>query len=86
MNKKPNILLIGGGGHCKAVIDVIEQEERFDVGGIIDRKELVGQQILKYKVIGTDEDLGKLRDVFDYAFVTVGQIKLQIQEKNCLIY
>ncbi len=34
------ILLIGGGGHCKSVIDVIEQENRFKIGGIIDKKEL----------------------------------------------
>ena len=27
MNK---ILLIGGGGHCKSVIDVIEQEDKLD--------------------------------------------------------
>ena len=32
------IILIGGGGHCKSVIDVIEQENRFTIAGIIDKK------------------------------------------------
>ena len=26
--EKPNIILVGGGGHCTSVIDVIEQEEK----------------------------------------------------------
>ena len=34
-----DILLIGGGGHCKAVIDVIEQEGQFNIIGIIDKTE-----------------------------------------------
>ena len=25
------IVLIGGGGHCKSVIDVIEQEAKFEI-------------------------------------------------------
>jgi len=27
-NNKPNIILIGGGGHCLSVIDVVEQEDK----------------------------------------------------------
>jgi sugar O-acyltransferase (sialic acid O-acetyltransferase NeuD family) len=69
------ILLVGGGGHCKAVIDVIEQENRFIIAGIIDKKELVGQNILGYKVIGTDDDLEELFKKYNHALVTVGQIK-----------
>ena len=33
------IILIGGGGHCKSVIDVIELEGQFLIGGIVDRPE-----------------------------------------------
>ena len=72
---KSNILLIGGGGHCKSVIDVIEQEGRFQIAGIIDNSLDIGYKILDYEVIGKDEDLAKLREEYDYALVTVGQIK-----------
>lgn len=72
---KKQILLIGGGGHCKSVIDVIEQENRFKIAGIIDKKELVGSNVLGYKIIGCDEDLNALRQDYMYALVTVGQIK-----------
>ena len=30
-----DIILIGGGGHCEAVIDVLEQQGRFNIIGII---------------------------------------------------
>lgn len=72
---KKQILLIGGGGHCKSVIDVIEQENRFEIAGIIDKKELIGNDVLGYKIIGCDEDLKALRQDYMYALVTVGQIK-----------
>lgn len=69
------ILLVGGGGHCKSVIDVIEQEGKYAIAGIIDKKELIGQDILGYKVIACDDDLEVLRETYDYALVTVGQIR-----------
>jgi sugar O-acyltransferase (sialic acid O-acetyltransferase NeuD family) len=68
------ILLVGGGGHCRSVIDVIDLEGRFSVYGIIDKKENIGKRILNYEVIGTDEDLPNLKKEIKYAFVTIGHI------------
>jgi len=69
------ILLIGGGGHCKSIIDVIELENKFTIAGIIDKKELLGQEVLGYEVIGCDDDLEELYKTYMYAVVTAGQIK-----------
>ncbi len=69
------IILVGGGGHCKSVIDVIEQEGKYKIAGIIDKKELIGSTVLGYKVIGCDDDLVSLREKFPHAIVTVGHIK-----------
>jgi len=69
------ILLIGGGGHCKSVIDVIEAEGRFQIAGIVDKPSLLGESVSGYKVIGSDEDLSELAKTYSYALVTVGQIK-----------
>jgi len=69
------IILIGGGGHCNSVIDVIEQERRFKIAGIVDREELLGTNVLGYKVIGSDVDLRELAMKYKYALVTVGQIR-----------
>jgi sugar O-acyltransferase (sialic acid O-acetyltransferase NeuD family) len=69
------ILLIGGGGHCKSVIDVIEQEGQFQIIGIIDKAELFGTNVLGYPVIGNDLDLESLAKKHAYALITIGQIK-----------
>ena len=70
-----DILLIGGGGHCKSVIDVIEVEGKYSIVGIVDKKELIGQEVLGYKIIGCDNDLEKLFNKYKNAVITVGQIK-----------
>ncbi len=72
---KPEILLIGGGGHCKSCIDVIEEEDKYIIAGIIDKKELIGSEVLGYKVIGCDDDLAELRKKYKKAIVTIGHIK-----------
>ena len=70
-----DIVLIGGGGHCKSVIDVIEQEGQFRIAGIVDTPEFLGSNILGYPVIGNDSDLASLAKKYQYALITVGQIK-----------
>lgn len=80
--KKETVILVGGGGHCHSVIDVIEQENKYEIIGIIDRKELLGKKILGYEVIGTDEDLSFFFEKCQNAIITVGQIESSaIREK-----
>lgn len=72
---KPQILLVGGGGHCKALIDVIESGGHYAIAGIIDRPELVGEKLLGYDVIGCDDDLASLVSRYPNAIVGVGQVR-----------
>lgn len=72
---KENIILIGGGGHCHSVIDVIEQENKYNILGIVDLPELKGKTILGYRVIGDDSDLEQLKEVSRNAIVTIGHIE-----------
>lgn len=74
MSKLP-LILVGGGGHCKSCIDVIEQEGKYAIQGIIDEKEKPGQTILNYPVIGNDSMLKELIDKGNYFLITIGQIK-----------
>lgn len=69
------IILIGGGGHCKSCIDVIEAEGKYRIAGILDTPEMHGNKILGYEVIGSDADLPRLIKKFDHFLITVGQIK-----------
>lgn len=70
-----NLYLIGGGGHCKSCIDVIEQNGEFEIKGIIDIEDKIGQEVLGYKIIGSDADLEKLNTKENYFLITIGQIK-----------
>ena len=72
---KEKIILIGGGGHCRSVIDVIEQEGRFAIAGIIEKYAGEAQAVLGYELIGTDDELEELREQYEYAFITIGHIK-----------
>lgn len=73
MSKK--LLLIGGGGHCKSVLDTILQSNEYSEIGIIDNNKNNGGSILGKPIIGCDDDLSKLyREGYRYAFVTVGSI------------
>lgn len=73
MNKK--ILLVGGGGHCKSVLDSLLNIEEYDEIAIVDVKENIGSNILGKPIVGCDDDLPQLfQEGYNYAFVTVGSI------------
>lgn len=72
MNRK-NLILVGGGGHCKSVIEVAESAG-YTIRGILDIPELVGKSVLGYPVIDTDDEIENY--IKEAAFVvTVGHIK-----------
>jgi len=71
---KNNILLIGGGGHYRSVIDVVEAEGKFNIAGIIDLVENIGKKVLGYPIIGSDTDLPTFFKEYEYAFITIGHI------------
>jgi sugar O-acyltransferase (sialic acid O-acetyltransferase NeuD family) len=72
---KEKIVLIGGGGHCRSVIDVIELTNKYEIIGIVDTKENIGKKVLDYEVIACDDDLETIFQTCKNAVITVGQIK-----------
>lgn len=72
---KEEIILVGGGGHCKSCIDVIEAEGKYQIAGIVDMPQMIGKRVMRYPVIATDNDLSQLAKRYKNYIVTVGQIK-----------
>ena len=72
MDKK-NLVLIGGGGHCKSVINVAESAG-WKILGIMDIAENVGKTVLGYSIIGTDDQIPEYVNKANF-LVSVGQIK-----------
>lgn len=72
MNTK-NLILVGGGGHCKSVIDVAESAG-YNILGILDMPEYMSKAVLDYQVIGTDDDIPRYVNNGEF-IITVGFIK-----------
>ena len=71
--KRP-LILIGGGGHCKSVIEVAESAG-YEIKGILDMPDEVGKEVLSgHKVIGTDDEIPQYVEECDF-IITVGFIK-----------
>lgn len=71
--KRP-LILIGGGGHCKSVIEVAESAG-YEIKGILDMPDEVGKEVLPgHKVIGTDDEIPQNVEECDF-IITVGFIK-----------
>lgn len=69
------IILLGGGGHCESVIDTIIDSKLYEIVGIIDLKESVGQYVNNVKIIGSDENLIEFKQQgIENAFITVGSV------------
>jgi sugar O-acyltransferase (sialic acid O-acetyltransferase NeuD family) len=73
--QKEEIILVGGGGHCRSAIDVIEEENKFRIVGIIDVEEKVGEKILGYPIIADDTKIEELTKKYHYFHITLGFIK-----------
>jgi sugar O-acyltransferase (sialic acid O-acetyltransferase NeuD family) len=69
-----DIILIGGGGHCKSCIDVIESTKEYKINGILDIVEKKGTKVLGYEIIGNDNDIEKLKNTYCF-LITIGFIE-----------
>lgn len=72
---KPSLILIGAGGHAHSCIDVIEQHDHYQIAGLVGLPGEMHTRHLGYSVIATDADLQQLVKEYQYAIVTVGQIR-----------
>lgn len=73
MRVETNLLLIGGGGHCRSVLDCLMSLGEYSQIGIVDNGKAVSD--LGISIVGSDGDLPELmRNGWTSAFITVGSI------------
>ena len=82
---KKNIVLIGGGGHCISVIDIIENENKYNILGILDSNNKENN-LLDYKILGGDNLIPELVNENTYFLITIGQIKNYASRKKIAKY
>lgn len=69
------LILVGGGGHARSLIDVIELTKLYKIVGIIDTPENKGTKVLSYEINYSDEDIPELIKKGYNFIVSIGQIK-----------
>ena len=79
------LLLIGCGGHARALIDVVESSGCWHVLGLVGLPEQVGEKVLGYPVVGCDQDLPSLRQHCGHALLAVGQIGLPSHREHLVL-
>ena len=79
-----SIIIIGCGGHSRSIIDLLKTNRDFNIIGLIGKKNELNKEVLGYKVIGTNDDLEKIRDKVSNAVLGIGQIKKVDLRENLL--
>lgn len=70
---KKNLILIGGGGHARACIDVIQSTNQYNIIGYLDIKETIDS---KFEIPYLGDDSKIENHILNAAFIiTIGQIK-----------
>ncbi|MBN1914125.1 MAG: acetyltransferase [Candidatus Omnitrophica bacterium] len=69
------IILVGGGGHCRVVIETILKQKKYRIAGIIDLPDKIGEEVLSLPVIGCDKDLGNFfKKGIKNCFISLGSV------------
>ena len=68
------LILVGGGGHCRSVIDVVEMQGLYRIEGILDLDLARGEEVCGYPILGGDEEIEKWAQKGAWFLVTVGEI------------
>lgn len=67
------IVIVGAGGHCKVIIDIIKSINEYEIVGITDIN--IRGELLNIPIIGDDKVLQKVYDIgVDYAFIGIGAL------------
>jgi sugar O-acyltransferase (sialic acid O-acetyltransferase NeuD family) len=77
-----NIYLLGGGGHCRSCIDVIEATNSYKIAGIFDNIENQNKTVHGYQQLGNDRDIDLWITSDDSALVCIGHIKSHSRRKE----
>jgi len=69
-----NVVIIGSSGHARVVADIVAQEGRLNIVGVVDRFRAVGEQACGHAILGGEDDLPDLRKLHDLhgAIIAIG--------------
>lgn len=72
---KNKLLLLGGGGHAKSILDTLRSLNDYHIYGILDSDKELHTKVLGAEIIGRDEDLlSYYQKGIQYAVLAVGSV------------
>ncbi|MCB2289051.1 acetyltransferase [Clostridium sp. CS001] len=79
------IILVGAGGHCKVIIDIIKSTKNYDIVGVTDKTYVKGEEnfVLDIPIIGDDSILEELYiSGVKSAFICIGALQnIEVRHK-----
>lgn len=71
------VVIIGAGGHAKVIVDILQQNEEYEVAGLVDNNP--SSSFWNIPVLGNDDDLEWIYQRLEirYAFVALGNGKIR---------
>jgi sugar O-acyltransferase (sialic acid O-acetyltransferase NeuD family) len=79
---KESIILIGAGGHCKSIIDIIEGGLNYTIAGILAKEWAEENFFLDYPIIGNDDCIETLAAKGVNFHIAVGQLNSNLGRIN----
>lgn len=70
-------ILIGGGGHCRSIIDVLETA-KIEIAGVVHSDDADLKDVFGYPALGHFSDIPMLSKKYNTAVMAIGQIKTAI--------
>ena len=82
---KEKLILLGGGGHARSIMDSLKGHQQFELVGIVDSYLEKGTSIHQTPIIGGDEDLPALFEQgIRHAFIAIGSIGNSALREKCV--
>ena len=67
-----NIVIFGVSGHAKVIVDIIKNENKYNIIGFIDNNKPKGTKVNGFKVLGNDSELTSLIKVLQFSKGIIG--------------
>jgi len=72
---KKELILVGGGGHCRSCIEVVESGTVYTIKGVLDLYTISSNALLGYPFLGGDDRFADYIKEGHHFLISVGQIK-----------
>jgi UDP-perosamine 4-acetyltransferase len=81
---KPQVVIVGAGGHAKVIIDILEQRGELRIAGCTSA-ENEPREVLGYPVLGSDDCLPALfSSGVSFAIAAIGDNRVREEKMSCL--